>query len=169
MHPPPLYIIVPGRTYRRDNDATHTPQFHQVEGLAVDEDITLGDLQGTLLAFARAVFGEDRERAPAPALLPVHRAERRGRRLLLQLRPQGFLRDGSRCHLCKGTGWIEILGSGMVDPNVFGYVREHGYDPERVQGFAFGMGIERIAFLKHGVSDLRLMYENDLRFLEQFG
>ena len=82
---------------------------------------------------------------------------------------QGFLRDGSRCHLCKGTGWIEILGSGMVDPNVFGYVREHGYDPERVQGFAFGMGIERIAFLKHGVSDLRLMYENDLRFLEQFG
>ena len=168
LQPPPLYIIVPGRTYRRDNDATHTPQFHQVEGLAVDEDITLGDLQGTLLAFARAVFGDDREVRLRPHFFPFTEPSVECDVSCFNC-TAGFLRDGSRCHLCKGTGWIEILGSGMVDPNVFGYVREHGYDPERIQGFAFGMGIERIAFLKHGVSDLRLMYENDLRFLEQFG
>ena len=168
LQPPPLYIIVPGRTYRRDTDATHTPQFHQVEGLAVDEDITLGDLQGTLLAFARAVFGDDREVRLRPHFFPFTEPSVECDVSCFNCEP-GFLRDGSRCHLCKGTGWIEILGSGMVDPNVFGYVREHGYDPERIQGFAFGMGIERIAFLKHGVSDLRLIYENDLRFLEQFG
>ena len=166
--PPPLYIIVPGRTYRRDSDATHTPQFHQVEGLAVDEDITLGDLQGTLLAFARAVFGEDRDVRLRPHFFPFTEPSVEVDVSCFNC-TSGFLKDGSRCHLCKGTGWIEILGSGMVDPNVFGYVREYGYDPERIQGFAFGMGIERIAFLKHGVSDLRLMYENDLRFLEQFG
>jgi len=168
VHPPPLYIVVPGRCYRRDNDATHTPQFHQVEGLAVDEDITLADLQGTLLAFARAVFGEDREVRLRPHFFPFTEPSVEVDVSCFNC-SGGFLRDGSRCHLCKGTGWIEILGSGMVDPNVFGYVCEHGYDPERIQGFAFGMGIERIAFLKHGVSDLRLMYENDLRFLEQFG
>jgi phenylalanyl-tRNA synthetase alpha chain len=168
IQPPPLYIVVPGRTYRRDNDATHTPQFHQVEGLAVDEDITLGDLQGTLLAFARAVFGEDREVRLRPHFFPFTEPSVECDVSCFNCNG-GFLRDGLRCHLCKGTGWIEILGSGMVDPNVFEYVREHGYDPERIQGFAFGMGIERIAFLKHGVSDLRLMYENDLRFLEQFG
>ena len=168
LAPPPLYIIVPGRTYRRDNDATHTPQFHQVEGLAVDEDVTLADLQGTLLAFARAVFGDDREVRLRPHFFPFTEPSVEVDVSCFNCE-SGFLRDGSRCHLCKGTGWIEILGSGMVDPNVFGYVREHGYDPDRIQGFAFGMGIERIAFLKHGVSDLRLMYENDLRFLEQFG
>src|SRR5919109_1427634 len=167
QHPPPLYVVVPGRTYRRDNDATHTPQFNQVEGLAVDEDITLGDLQGTLLAFARGVFGEDREVRLRPHFFPFTEPSVEVDVSCFNCRG-GFLRDGSRCHLCKGTGWIEILGSGMVDPNVFGYVREYGYDPERIQGFAFGMGIERIAFLKHGVSDLRLMYENDLRMLEQF-
>ena len=168
LQPPPLYIVVPGRTYRRDNDATHTPQFHQVEGLAVDEDITLGDLQGTLLAFARAVFGDDRDVRLRPHFFPFTEPSVEVDVSCFNC-TAGFLRDGSRCHLCKGTAWIEILGSGMVDPNVFEYVREHGYDPERIQGFAFGMGIERIAFLKHGVSDLRLMYENDLRFLEQFG
>jgi len=168
LAPPPLYIIMPGRTYRRDNDATHTPQFHQVEGLAVDEDVTLADLQGTLLAFARAVFGDDREVRLRPHFFPFTEPSVECDVSCFNCE-SGFLRDGSRCHLCKGTGWIEILGSGMVDPNVFEYVREHGYDPERIQGFAFGMGIERIAFLKHGVSDLRLMYENDLRFLEQFG
>jgi phenylalanyl-tRNA synthetase alpha chain len=168
LEPPPLYIVVPGRTYRRDNDATHTPQFHQVEGLAVDEDITLGDLQGTLLAFARAVFGQDREVRLRPHFFPFTEPSVECDVSCFNCNA-GFLRDGSRCHLCKGTAWIEILGSGMVDPNVFEYVREHGYDPEKVSGFAFGMGIERIAFLKHGVSDLRLMYENDLRFLEQFG
>ena len=168
LQPPPLYLIVPGRTYRRDSDATHTPQFHQIEGLAVDEDVTLADLRGTLLAFARAVFGDDREVRLRPHFFPFTEPSVEVDVSCFNCE-SGFLRDGSRCHLCKGTGWIEILGSGMVDPNVFGYVREHGYDPERMQGFAFGMGIERIAFLKHGVPDLRMLYENDLRFLEQFG
>jgi phenylalanyl-tRNA synthetase alpha chain len=166
--PPPLYLIVPGRTYRRDSDATHTPQFHQVEGLAVDEDITLADLRGTLLAFARAIFGDERDVRLRPHFFPFTEPSVEVDVSCFQCR-EGFLRDGSRCNLCKGTSWIEILGSGMVDPNVFGYVREHGYDPERISGFAFGMGIERIAMLKHGVTDLRLFYDNDLRFLEQFG
>jgi phenylalanyl-tRNA synthetase alpha chain len=169
LGPPPLYIVVPGRTYRRDNDATHTPQFHQVEGLAVDEDITLADLQGTLLAFARAIFGDDRDIRLRPHFFPFTEPSIECDVSCHNCGGSGHLRDGSRCPLCKGTGWIEILGAGMVDPNVFGFVREHGYDPERMQGFAFGMGIERIAFLKHGVPDLRMLYENDLRFLEQFG
>jgi phenylalanyl-tRNA synthetase alpha chain len=166
--PPPLYLIVPGRTYRRDNDATHTPQFHQIEGLAVDEDITLADLQGTLLAFARAVFGDQRDVRLRPHFFPFTEPSVEVDVSCFQCR-EGMLPDGSRCNLCKGTSWIEILGAGMVDPHVFDYVREHGYDPERIQGFAFGMGIERIAMLKHGVTDLRLFYDNDLRFLEQFG
>jgi phenylalanyl-tRNA synthetase alpha chain len=168
LQPPPLYIIVPGRVYRPDNDATHTPQFHQVEGLAVDEDLTLGDLQGTLLAFARAIFGDDREVRLRPHFFPFTEPSVELDVSCFNCR-QGFLRDGSRCPLCKGTAWIEILGSGMVDPNLYGYVRESGYDPERHQGFAWGMGIERIAFLKHGVPDLRMFFENDLRLLEQFG
>ena len=168
LGPPPLYIVVPGRTYRRDNDATHTPQFHQVEGLAVDEDITLADLQGTLLTFARAIFGDEREVRLRPHFFPFTEPSVEVDVSCFNCK-DGFMRDGSRCGLCKGTAWIEILGSGMVDPNVFEYVREYGYDPEAVQGFAFGMGIERIAMLKHGVPDLRMLYENDLRFLEQFG
>jgi phenylalanyl-tRNA synthetase alpha chain len=168
LGPPPLYIVVPGRTYRRDNDATHTPQFHQVEGLAVDEDITLADLQGTLLAFARAIFGDDRDVRLRPHFFPFTEPSIECDVSCFNCKG-GTLRDGSRCPLCKGTAWIEILGAGMVDPNVFGYVREHGYDPERHQGFAWGMGIERIAQLRHAVPDLRLYYENDLRFLEQFG
>jgi phenylalanyl-tRNA synthetase alpha chain len=166
--PPPLYVIVPGRTYRRDSDATHTPQFHQVEGLAVDEDITLADLKGTLLAFARAIFGEEREVLIRPSFFPFTEPSVEVDISCFQC-TRGVLADGSRCSLCKGSGWLEILGAGMVDPNVFGYVREHGYDPDRIQGFAFGMGIERVAMLKYGVPDLRLLYENDLRFLEQFG
>src|SRR5919109_435655 len=169
QHPPPLYIIVPGRTYRPDSDATHTPQFHQIEGLAVDEDITLADLQGTLLAFARAIFGDEREVRLRPHFFPFTEPSVEVDVSCFNCDGRGFLRDGSRCALCKGEGWIELLGAGEVDPNVFEYVREHGYDPERHQGFAFGMGIERIAMLKHGVSDLRLFYDNDLRFLEQFG
>src|SRR5215217_5186672 len=166
--PPPLYLIIPGRVYRRDSDATHTPQFHQIEGLAVDEDITLADLKGTLLAFAQAIFGDERRVRLRPHFFPFTEPSVEVDVSCFNCR-DGVAADGTRCGLCKGTGWIEILGAGMVDPNVFGYVREHGYDPEKIQGFAFGMGIERIAFLKHGVSDLRLMYENDLRFLEQFG
>jgi phenylalanyl-tRNA synthetase alpha chain len=162
--PPPLYIIVPGRVYRPDSDATHTPQFHQIEGLAVDEDITLADLKGTLLAFARAIFGPDREVRLRPHFFPFTEPS-------VEVDVSCFMEHapGRRCRVCKDTGWVEILGSGMVDPNVFGYVAEHGYDPEKVQGFAFGMGIERIAMLKHGVPDLRLLYDNDARLLEQFG
>jgi phenylalanyl-tRNA synthetase alpha chain len=168
QHGPPLYIIVPGRTYRPDNDATHTPQFHQVEGLAVDTDITLGDLQGTLLAFARALFGDEREVRLRPHFFPFTEPSVELDVSCFNCR-QGFLKDGSRCPLCKGSAWIEILGAGMVDPNLYGYVRESGYDPEVHQGFAWGMGIERIAFLKHRVPDLRMFFENDLRLLEQFG
>jgi phenylalanyl-tRNA synthetase alpha chain len=162
--PPPLAIIVPGRVYRPDSDATHSPQFTQIEGLCVDEDITLADLKGVLLAFARAIFGDDREIRLRPHHFPFTEPS-----VEVDVSCFNCARDGSPCRLCKGSGWIEILGSGMVDPNVFGYVREHGYDPEKVQGFAFGMGVERIAMLKHGVSDLRLFFDNDLRFLEQFG
>jgi phenylalanyl-tRNA synthetase alpha chain len=165
--PPPLYIVMPGRVFRPDNDATHTPQFHQVEGLAVDEDITLADLHGTLLAFARAVFGEEREVRMRPHHFPFTEPSVEIDVSCFRC-VDGFLPDGSRCPICKGSTWLEILGAGMVDPNVFEYVREHGYDPERVRGFAFGMGIERVAMLKHEVSDLRLFYDNDVRFLEQF-
>jgi phenylalanyl-tRNA synthetase alpha chain len=165
--PPPIYIVVPGRTYRPDNDATHTPQFHQIEGLAVDTDITLADLQGTLLAFARAIFGEQRKVRLRPHFFPFTEPSVEADVSCFNC-TDGVTAAGERCHLCKGEGWLEILGSGMVDPNVFAAVREHGYDPERVQGFAFGMGIERIAMLKHGVPDLRLLYDNDVRFLEQF-
>jgi phenylalanyl-tRNA synthetase alpha chain len=166
--PPPIYIIVPGRVYRPDSDATHTPQFHQVEGLAVDTDITLADLKGTLLAFARAIFGPEREIRLRPDYFPFTEPSVEVDVSCFNC-TDGVTADGQRCSICKGTAWLEILGSGMVDPNVFEYVKEHGYDPEQVQGFAFGMGIERIAMLKHRVPDLRLFYENDVRFLEQFG
>jgi phenylalanyl-tRNA synthetase alpha chain len=165
--PPPIYIIVPGRVYRPDSDATHTPQFHQIEGLAVDDDITLGDLKGTLLTFARAIFGEERQVRLRPHFFPFTEPSVEVDVSCFQCQ-DGVTADGERCGLCKGTAWIEILGAGMVDPNVFEHVRDYGYDPERVQGFAFGMGIERIAMLKHGVPDLRLFYDNDIRFLEQF-
>jgi phenylalanyl-tRNA synthetase alpha chain len=167
--PPPIYIVVPGRTFRPDSDATHTPQFHQVEGLAVDEDITLADLHGTLLAFARAIFGAEREVRMRPHFFPFTEPSVEVDVSCFRCSGTGALPDGSRCPLCKGEKWIEILGAGMVDPNVFGYVAENGYDPEKVQGFAFGMGIERIAMLKHEVPDLRLFYDNDVRFLRQFG
>jgi phenylalanyl-tRNA synthetase alpha chain len=166
--PPPIYIIVPGRVYRPDSDATHTPQFHQIEGLAVDTDITLADLKGTLLAFARAIFGEERQVRLRPHFFPFTEPSVEVDVSCFNC-TDGITADGTRCPLCKGTAWIEILGAGMVDPNVFEHVREYGYDPEQIQGFAFGMGIERIAMLKHGVPDLRLFYDNDIRFLEQFG
>src|ERR687886_196610 len=154
-HPPPLYVVIPGRTYRRDSDATHTPQFHQVEGLAVDEDITLADLKGTLLKFAQIVFGDEREVRLRPHFFPFTEPSVEVDVSCFRCR-DGFLPDGSRCALCKGQSWIEILGAGMVHPNVFEYVRDSGYDPDRVQGWAFGMGIDRIAMLKHGVPDLRM-------------
>ena len=165
--PPPIYIIVPGRVYRPDSDATHTPQFHQIEGLAVDEDVTLADLKGTLLTFARAIFGEERQVRLRPHFFPFTEPSVEVDVSCFNC-VDGITADGRRCPLCKGTAWIEILGSGMVDPNVLAHVADNGYDPEKVQGFAFGMGIERIAMLKHGVPDLRLFYDNDVRFLEQF-
>jgi phenylalanyl-tRNA synthetase alpha chain len=173
-HPPPLYAVVPGRVYRPDSDATHTPQFHQVEGLAVDEDITLADLKGTLLMFARAVFGDRREVRLRPHFFPFTEPSVEVDVSCFQCEGEGYLRDGSRCHLCKAEGWLEVLGAGEVDPNVYSYVatteaNAPGYDPERVQGYAWGMGVERIAMLKHGIPDLRLLYDNDVRFLEQFG
>src|SRR2546421_12046715 len=169
QQPPPLYIVMPGRVYRPDSDATHTPQFHQIEGLAVDEDITLADLHGTPLAFARAVFCPEREGRMRPHFFPFTETSVEVDVSCFRCGGTGALADGSRCPLCKGERWIEILGAGMVDPNVFESVRDHGYDPDRIQGFAFGMGIERIAMLKHEVPDLRLFYDNDLRFVEQFG
>jgi phenylalanyl-tRNA synthetase alpha chain len=172
-HPPPLYVVIPGRVYRPDSDATHTPQFHQIEGLAVDEDITLADLKGTLLVFAREMFGDEREVRLRPHFFPFTEPSVEVDVSCFHCDGRGHLRDGSRCYLCKGEGWLEVLGAGEVDPNVYSYVattqdNSPGYDPERVQGFAWGMGIERIAMLMHGIPDLRLYYENDLRFLEQF-
>jgi phenylalanyl-tRNA synthetase alpha chain len=165
--PPPIYIIVPGRVYRPDSDATHTPQFHQIEGLAVDDDITLADLKGTLLTFARAIFGEDRQVRLRPHFFPFTEPSVEVDVSCFNC-TRGIAADGQRCPLCKGTAWLEILGSGMVDPNVLATVADNGYDPEKVQGFAFGMGIERIAMLKHNIPDLRLFYDNDIRLLEQF-
>jgi phenylalanyl-tRNA synthetase alpha chain len=172
-HPPPLYVVIPGRVYRPDSDATHTPQFHQIEGLAVDEDITLADLKGTLLMFAQAVFGDERDVRLRPHFFPFTEPSVEVDVSCFNCDGKGFLRDGSRCPVCKGEGWLEALGAGEVDPNVYSYVpttdaNAPGYDPEKVQGFAWGMGVERIAMLKHGVPDLRLYYENDLRFLRQF-
>jgi phenylalanyl-tRNA synthetase alpha chain len=172
-HPPPLYVVIPGRVYRRDLDATHTPQFHQIEGLAVDEDITLADLKGTLLSFAKAIFGDERDVRLRPHFFPFTEPSVEVDVSCFHCGGKGFLKDGSRCYLCKGEGWLEILGAGEVDPNVYSHVpttaaNSPGYDPEKVQGFAWGLGVERIAMLKHGIPDLRLPYENDIRFLEQF-
>jgi phenylalanyl-tRNA synthetase alpha chain len=166
---PPIYVVVPGRVYRPDTpDATHVPMFHQLEGLAIDENITLADLQGVLLAFARQLFGEDTRVRLRPGYFPFTEPSVEVDVSCFRCGGTGF--EGSqRCGTCKGEAWIEILGSGMVDPNVLDYVRDAGYDNERVQGFAFGMGIERIASVVYEVPDLRMLYDNDLRLLEQFG
>ncbi|MEA2216962.1 MAG: phenylalanyl-tRNA synthetase alpha chain, partial [Solirubrobacteraceae bacterium] len=150
QHPPPLYIVIPGRVYRRDLDATHTPQFHQIEGLAVDEDITLADLKGTLLHFARAVFGDQRDVRLRPHFFPFTEPSVEVDVSCFNCSGKGYLPDGSRCHLCKGEGWLEILGAGEVDPNVYSHVASTdanapGYVPEKVQGFAWGLGVEWIA------------------------
>ena len=166
--PPPIFMIAPGKVYRRDSDATHSPMFHQVEGLAIAEGITLADLQGTLREMLRAIFGPDREARMRPHFFPFTEPSVEFDVSCFQCDGTGRLAGGERCNLCKGIGWIEVGGAGMVDPNVLGFVEGNGYDAERVQGFAFGMGVERIAMLRHGVPDLRRFFDNDVRVLEQF-
>lgn len=156
---PPLFVISPGKAYRRDvPDASHSPMFHQVEGFAVDTGITFGDLKGTLESFCRSMFGEDRQVRFRPHFFPFTEPS-------AEVDVTCMICEGKGCRLCKQSGWLEILGSGMIDPNVFKCV---GYDPEEYTGFAFGMGVERIALLKYGIPDIRMLFENDLRFLRQF-
>jgi phenylalanyl-tRNA synthetase alpha chain len=156
---PPIYMVSLGRCYRRDTpDPTHYPIFHQVEGLVVDENITLADLKGTLQHLLRSLFGEERETRFATHYFPFTEPS-------IEAYVTCFLCDGAGCRVCKQSGWIEIGGAGMVDPNVFEFV---GYDPEKVSGFAFGWGLERMGLLRHGLPDIRALWENDLRLLEQF-
>ena len=162
-HRPPVYMATAGRCYRRDTpDATHTAMFTQIEGLVVDHGITLAHLKGTLLHFARAIFGEEREVRLRPHFFPFTEPS-----VEVDVSCFNCARDGSPCRVCRGEGWIEILGAGMVDPNLYSFVE--GYDPEQVSGFAFGLGVERVAGLRHDIPDIRLLWENDLRFMEQFG
>jgi phenylalanyl-tRNA synthetase alpha chain len=155
---PPVRIICPGRVYRRDADLTHSPMFHQVEGLAVDRNISMADLKGTLELFAREMFGPRSKIRFRPSFFPFTEPS-------AEVDVLCFLCGGAGCRVCKQSGWLEILGSGMVHPQV---LRNVGYDPEEVTGWAFGMGIERIAMLKYGVDDIRLFFEDDVRFLRQF-
>jgi len=155
---PPVRILSPGRVYRRDSDISHTPMFHQIEGLLVDRGITFGDLKGVLTVFLRQMFGEDTVLRFRPSFFPFTEPSAEVDIRCVMCRGQG-------CRVCGQSGWLEILGSGMVDPEVFKNV---SYDPEEYTGFAFGLGLERIAMLKFGISDIRLFFENDLRFLEQF-
>jgi len=155
---PPVRIICPGRVYRRDADITHSPVFHQVEGLAVDRGISMADLKGTLALFARELFGPDSRIRFRPSFFPFTEPS-------AEVDVLCFLCKGGGCRVCKQSGWLEILGSGMVHPRI---LRAMGYDTEEVTGWAFGMGIERVAMLRYGVDDIRLFFENDLRFLSQF-
>ncbi len=155
---PPISIIMPGRVYRCDADVTHSPVFHQVEGLVVDEGITFADLKGTLTYFTHEMFGKERRIRFRPSFFPFTEPS-------AEVDVECIICSGVGCRVCKNTGWLEILGAGMVNPNVFKNV---GYDAEKFSGFAFGMGIERIAILKYGIPDIRLFYENDMRFLRQF-
>ena len=156
--PPPVYIVAPGRVFRRESpDATHSPVFHQLEGLAVDEGITFADLKGTLEAAAKALFGESRRIRLGPAFFPFVEPG-------CEVGVSCFKCDGAGCRVC-GNGWIELLGAGMVHPQV---LENCGYDPERYTGFAFGMGIDRVALLKYAIPDIRLLFDGDVRFLEQF-
>ncbi|MDE4542093.1 phenylalanine--tRNA ligase subunit alpha [Thermoanaerobacterium sp. R66] len=156
---PPIKVISPGRVYRSDEiDATHSPVFNQIEGLAVDEGITMGDLKGVLNLFAKRLFGSDTKTKFRPHYFPFTEPS-------AEMDVSCFACGGKGCRVCGYSGWIEILGSGMVHPNV---LRMSGIDPEKYSGFAFGMGLDRITMLKYGINDLRLLYENDLRFIKQF-
>ncbi len=154
----PVRIIAPGKVFRRDDDATHSPMFHQVEGLAVDKDISFADLKGTLLLFAREMFGADQKIRLRPSYFPFTEPS-------AEVDISCIMCSGKGCRVCSYTGWLEILGSGMVHPRV---LEVSGYNPREVTGFAFGMGIDRIAMLKYGIGDLRALFSNDLRFLKQF-
>ena len=155
---PPVKIIAPGRVYRNDSDVSHTPMFHQIEGLLVDEGVTFGDLKGVLTEFVRLVFGEGIGVRFRPSFFPFTEPS-------AEMDMQCMICGGEGCRVCKDTGWLEILGCGMVDPEVYKSV---GYDSSKYSGFAFGMGIERITMLKFGINDIRLFFENDARFLRQF-
>ncbi len=155
----PVRVICLGKVYRRDDDATHSPMFHQCEGLAVDSDITFADLKGTLHLFAREMFGPDQKVRFRPSFFPFTEPS-------AEVDISCIMCGGEGCRVCKSTGWLEILGAGMVHPRV---LEVSGYDPKACKGFAFGMGVERIAMLKYGIGDLRLFFSNDLRFLKQFG
>jgi len=156
---PPVRIIATGKCYRRDStDSTHSPMFHQIEGLAVDENITFGDLKGVLTVFFRRIFGKDRKIRFRPGFFPFTEPS-------AEVDVSCLLCKGKGCQSCGYTGWLEIMGAGMTDPAVF---KKVGYDSEKYSGFAFGMGVERIAMLKYGINDIRLFFENDLRFLKQF-
>jgi len=155
---PPLRILSPGRVYRRDSDISHTPMFHQIEGLLVDKGIRFSDLKGLLTAFLKDMFGEGTELRFRPSFFPFTEPS-------AEVDIRCVMCGGTGCRVCGQSGWLEILGSGMVDPEVFKNV---GYDSEEISGFAFGLGLERIAMLKYGVSDIRMFFENDKRFLEQF-
>ncbi|MDD2586050.1 MAG: phenylalanine--tRNA ligase subunit alpha [Syntrophomonadaceae bacterium] len=154
----PVKIIVPGKVYRRDDDATHSPMFQQVEGLVIDERITFAHLKGTLMLFAQKIFGEDVRVRYRPSFFPFTEPS-------AEMDISCVMCKGKGCRVCSHTGWLEILGAGMVNPRVLEF---GGYDPEKVTGFAFGMGVERIAMLKYGINDLRLFFDNDKRFLNQF-
>jgi phenylalanyl-tRNA synthetase alpha chain len=166
---PPLRIVIPGKVYRNDPpDASHSPMFHQIEGLAVDTNITFGDLKGTLDHAMKAMFGSSVKTQFRPSFFPF--TEPSAEMMVSCFICGGSGRRGSEpCRPCKTTGWIEILGCGMVDPNVFEFVKHNGYDPKKVSGFAFGMGIDRVAILKYGVDDIQLFFQGDVRFLQQFG
>jgi len=165
---PPIRIVIPGKVYRNDPpDASHSPMFHQIEGLAVDTNITFGDLKGTLDHAMKALFGSSVKTQFRPSFFPF--TEPSAEMMVSCFICGGSGRRGSEpCRPCKTTGWIEILGCGMVDPNVFEFVKHNGYDPKKVSGFAFGMGADRIAILKYGVDDIQLFFQGDVRFLEQF-
>ena len=163
---PPLQVIVPGAVYRHDDDATHSPMFHQVEGFMVDSDISFAHLKGVLTHFLQKIFGGAQGVRFRPSFFPFTEPSAEIDIQCVICGGSGKAANGQACRVCKASGWLEILGAGMIDPNVFKFV---GYDPGAVSGFAFGMGVERIAMLKYGIDDIRLFFENDLRFLRQFG